>query len=65
MYSEKKRYQLILNADRDKINEAEVVGSYRKYLGEEAQIDVEYVDEIPIEASGKRLVCEQKCPDYI
>ena len=62
---EKKRYQLILNADRDKINEAEVVGSYRKYLGEEAQIDVEYVDEIPIEASGKRLVCEQKCPDYI
>ena len=39
--------------------------SYRKYLGAEAQIDVTYVDEIPIEASGKRLVCEQKCPEYI
>ena len=62
---EKKRYQLFLNADRSKINEKEVVDSYRKYLGAEAQIDVTYVDEIPIEASGKRLVCEQKCPEYL
>lgn len=61
---EKKRYELLINADRDKINEAEVVDSYRKYLGEEAQIDVTYVDEIPIEASGKRMVCENRCPDY-
>ena len=41
-----------------------MVASYRRYLGEEAQIDVTSVDEIPIEASGKRMVCEQKCPDY-
>ena len=61
---EKKRYQLLLNADRDRVDEAAVVASYRRYLGEEAQIDVTYVDEIPIEASGKRMVCEQKCPDY-
>lgn len=61
---EKKRYELLINADRDKINEAGVVDSYRKYLGEEAQIDVTYVDEIPIEASGKRMVCENRCPDY-
>ena len=37
----------------------------RKYLGEEAQIDVTYVDEIPIEASGKRMVCVQKCQAYL
>lgn len=61
---EKKRYELLINADREKINEAEVVDSYRRYLGEEAQIDVTYVDEIPIEASGKRMVCENRCPDY-
>lgn len=61
---EKKRYELLINADRDKINEAEVVDSYRRYLGEEAQIDVTYVDEIPIQASGKRMVCENRCPDY-
>ena len=61
---EKTRYELLLNADREKINEKEVVDSYRRYLGEEAQIDVTYVDEIPIQASGKRMVCENRCPDY-
>ena len=62
---EKKRYELLLNADRTRVNEDEVVASYRKYLGEEAQIDVTYVDEIPIEASGKRMVCVQKCQAYL
>lgn len=62
---EKKRYELLLNADRTKVNEDEVVASYRKYLGKEAQIDVTYVDEIPIEASGKRMVCVQKCQAYL
>lgn len=61
---EKTRYELLLNADQSRINEAEVVASYRHYLGVEAQIDVTYVDEIPVQASGKRMVCEQKCPDY-
>ncbi len=61
---EKKRYELLLNADREKINEKEVVGLYRRYLGDEAQIDVTYVDEIPVQASGKRMACENRCPDY-
>lgn len=62
---EKKRYELLLNADRENIHEKEVVDSYRKYLGEDAVIDVTYVDEIPIQASGKRMVCENRCPDYL
>lgn len=62
---EKKRYELLVNADRDKIDEAAFVQAYRNYLGEEAQIDVTYVDEIPIQASGKRMVCENKCSDYL
>lgn len=61
---EKKRYEILLNADRDRVDEAAVVDSYRRYLGEEAQIDVTYVDEIPVQASGKRMVCENRCPDY-
>lgn len=61
---EKKRYEILLNADRDKVNVEEVVDAYRRYLGEEAWIDVTYVDEIPIQASGKRMVCENRCPDY-
>lgn len=54
------RYELLLNADREKIKEEEVVGLYRRYLGEEADIRVTYVDEIPIQASGKRMVCENR-----
>lgn len=61
---EKTRYELLLNADRDKVDEASVVASYRTYLGEEAQISVTYVDEIPVLASGKHMVCENRCPDY-
>ena len=46
--------------DEEKIKEEEVVGLYRRYLGEEADIRVTYVDEIPIQASGKRMVCENR-----
>lgn len=61
---EKTRYELLVNADREKIDEQAVVDSYRHYLGDDAVIDVTYVDEIPIEASGKTMVCENRCPDY-
>lgn len=61
---EKTRYELLLNADREKVDEKAVVDSYRRYLGEEAQIDVTWVEEIPVQASGKRMVCENRCPEY-
>ncbi len=59
------RYEVLLNAERDIVDEEAVVASYRHYLGEDARIDVTYVDEIPVQASGKRLVCEQKCEAYL
>jgi phenylacetate-CoA ligase len=62
---EKKRYELLVNADKDNLDEEMLVGLYRRYLGEDAQIDVTYVDEIPVQASGKRMVCENRCPDYV
>lgn len=55
-----KHYEVLLNADREKIDEKAVLDSYRRYLGEEARIDVTYVDEIPVQASGKRMVCENR-----
>jgi len=61
---EKTRYEVLLNGDREKIDEEEVVASYRNYLGEEAVIDVTYVDEIPVQASGKWMACENRCLDY-
>lgn len=60
----KKEYELLINADREKLDVDAVVNAYKKYLGEEAEVKVTYVDEIPIQASGKFMVCENKCPDY-
>jgi phenylacetate-CoA ligase len=61
---EKNRYELQLNADRTRIDEQAVVDAYKKYLGQDANVQVTYVDEIPVQASGKRMVCENRCPDY-
>lgn len=61
---EKKRYELLVNADRDRLVEEDLVALYRRYLGDDAVIDVTYVDEIPVQQSGKRMVCENRCPDY-
>ena len=61
----KKEYEILLNTDREKLDIDAVLVEYRKYLGEEAEIRVTYVDELPIQASGKFMVCENKCQDYV
>lgn len=63
-YTEIKQYQLIQEGEREyrfKINmdgsfdkEAQLISEYKKYLGDDADFRVEYVDEIPLLASGKR-----------
>ena len=55
-----KEYELLVNADRKKLVEEDLIAAYRHYLGEEADIRITYVDEIPIQASGKFMVCENK-----
>ena len=55
-----KDYELLVNADQEKLDIDEVLAAYRHYLGEDAEIKVTYVDEIPIQASGKFMVCENK-----
>ena len=47
-----KEYELLVNADRKKLVEEDLIAAYRHYLGEEAEIRITYVDEIPIQASG-------------
>ena len=61
---EKDRYEVLVNGEKGKVDEAALLASYRRYLGEDARITVTYVDEIPNQASGKCLVCENRCPDY-
>ena len=63
-YTEIKQYQLIQEGQREyifKINidgnfdkEDQLIGEYKKYLGDDANFKIEYVDEIPLLASGKR-----------
>ena len=58
------RYTLELNGDRDVMNVEEILGAIRPYFGEQAEIRVEYVDEIPVLSSGKRKNIENRCEKY-
>ncbi|MDY8136286.1 CoF synthetase [Aquimarina sp. 2201CG5-10] len=51
-----KKYLLKINVENGFSRENELVNEFKEYLGEDAQITVEYVDEIPLLASGKRRV---------
>ena len=55
-----KDYELLVNADRSRLDETELLAAYRYYLGEDAELRITYVDQIPIQASGKFMVCENK-----
>lgn len=61
-----KSYILTLNPYPDvQVDEAAVIASYKKYLGEDAECTVEYVDVLPVQQSGKTMVCEQLCGEYL
>jgi phenylacetate-CoA ligase len=63
-YTDIRQYQLIQEGPKDytfKINaektfnrEAQLVAEFKSFLGSDANFKVEYVDEIPLLASGKR-----------
>ena len=60
-----REYTLQLNPEEGvKVDEEAVKASYRKYLGDDAVFTVEYIGTIPIQQSGKTMVCEQKCGLY-
>ena len=61
-----KSYELYLNpVDRSTLDEDAVVSAYKKYLGEDAEVTVFYVDDLPIQQSGKTMVCENRCKAYL
>ncbi|WP_299311824.1 CoF synthetase [uncultured Aquimarina sp.] len=49
-------YHFKLNSEQQFLREKEFVKEFKTYLGEDALISIEYVDEIPLLASGKRRV---------
>ena len=42
-----KDYELLVNADRSRLDETELLAAYRHYLGEDAELRITYVDQIP------------------
>ncbi|AXT49814.1 CoF synthetase [Aquimarina sp. BL5] len=49
-------YHFKLNSEQEFLREQEFINEFKTYLGEDASISIEYVDEIPLLASGKRRV---------
>lgn len=50
----KGKYQLILNAQKDDIDERELIQDYKNIFGQNSSFVVLYCDDIPVLASGKR-----------
>jgi phenylacetate-CoA ligase len=49
-------YTLRLNADRDTGRDGRIRGEFLEVLGRDADLTVEYVEEVPLLASGKRQI---------
>ena len=59
-----KKYTIWLNGNQEEMDIEEILGRIKPYLGEEADITVSMVDEIPVLASGKRKYIENRCEIY-
>ena len=59
------RYKMYLNGDKTQIDVEDVIARLRPFLGERADIVVEFVDEIPVLNSGKRKFLENRCEKYL
>lgn len=58
------KYVLWLNGDKEQMDVDNIRSRIAPYLGEQADFKIEFVDEIPVLASGKRKYIENKCPCY-
>lgn len=51
---DKKRYTIKINCRKPFTRELQLTGEFKSYLGQDADFNVEYVNEIPLLSSGKR-----------
>ena len=59
------KYTLWLNGDKEMIDEKGILAFIKPYFGSQAEITVEYLDEIPVLNSGKRKSFENRCEKYL
>lgn len=57
----KGEYKLMLNANPEEVEETVLMNDYRRILGAQANLEVEYCDDIPVLASGKRRYIVNEC----
>ena len=50
----KGKYKIILNAQKDDINESRLIRDYKEIFGQNSDFTISYCDDIPVLASGKR-----------
>lgn len=50
----RKSYEMRINLGNGEINSLRLIAELKKYFGSDAQIEIHYVDEIPVLSSGKR-----------
>lgn len=56
---DKFKYKILLNLEEKKAyNEDEIMNKFKKLMGENSEIEIEYIDEIPVLNSGKRKYIE-------
>lgn len=48
------KYTLVLNLGENTINEKDIINEYKKIFGQESVFTIQYCDDIPVLASGKR-----------
>lgn len=58
------KYTLWLNGDASQMDTGDIIKRIRPYLGKNADISIDFVDEIPVLNSGKRKYIENRCPLY-
>lgn len=51
-----KKYVFRINADKEFLRETEFLNFFKQYLGNDADVSIEYVKEIPLLRSGKRKI---------
>ena len=58
MQKDKKDYTILLNVTENFCDEEKTINTFKKILGDDANIKIEYTDEIPVLNSGKRKYIE-------
>ena len=53
------KYKILLNLEKDSVcNETDLINKFKKLMGENSEIEIEYTEEIPVLNSGKRKYIE-------